>query len=97
MIENSLLYSPRAKASPREVSEEAYTFDEEEIFKFIERNQDRNCDEEYKEIKYKGQRVNWQFELLTIPLAPKYPLARFARHGSNIFMSKKKPLFILAE
>ena len=97
LIENSLVHSPRAKGSPREVSGEAYTFDEEEIFKFIVINQDRNCDGAYEEIKYKGQRVDWQFELLTIPLAPKYPLARFARHGSNIFMSKKKPLFILAE
>jgi len=38
LIENSLVHSPRAKGSPRGVSGEAYTFDEEEIFKFIEKN-----------------------------------------------------------
>lgn len=33
---------------------------------------------------------------MNIPFAPKYPLASFARKGGKIFLSKKKPLLIIA-
>ena len=33
---------------------------------------------------------------MNIPFAPKYPLASFARTGGKIFLSKKKPLLIIA-
>jgi hypothetical protein len=31
-----------------------------------------------------------------IAFAPKYPLSQFAREGCNIFLSKKKPILIVA-
>jgi hypothetical protein len=33
---------------------------------------------------------------MNIPFAPKYPLSSFARKGCKIFLSKKKPLLIIA-
>lgn len=33
---------------------------------------------------------------MNIPFAPKYPLSSFARTGCKIFLSKKKPLLIIA-
>ena len=43
-----------------------------------------------------GFPVEWSTELMNIPFAPKYPLSSFAREGCKIFLSKKKPLLIIA-
>ena len=40
--------------------------------------------------------MDWKVELMNIPFAPKYPLSSFARNGCKIFLSKKKPLLIIA-
>jgi len=47
-------------------------------------------------ISYLGYPVDWKVELMTIPFAPKHPLSSFARSGCKIFLSKKKPLLIIA-
>lgn len=47
-------------------------------------------------INYNGFPVEWKVELMNIPFAPKYPLSSFARTGCKIFLSKKKPLLIIA-
>jgi hypothetical protein len=47
-------------------------------------------------IYYKGFPLEWKVELMNIPFAPKYPLSSFARKGCKIFLSKKKPLLIIA-
>ena len=41
--------------------------------------------------------VNYKIELLYTPFAPKNPLSNFAKKGGTIFLSKKKPLLIVAE
>jgi hypothetical protein len=47
-------------------------------------------------IYYNGFPLEWKVELMNIPFAPKYPLSSFARKGCKIFLSKKKPLLIIA-
>lgn len=47
-------------------------------------------------ITFLGFPVEWKQELMNIPFAPKYPLSSFARKGCRIFLSKKKPLLIIA-
>ena len=44
---------------------------------------------------YNKWKVDWQYELLYIPFAPKNPFSSFADKGGSIFLSKKKPLLIV--
>ena len=49
----------------------------------------------YKNLKFRGMKVDWQIELMYIPFTPKEPISSFAWQGGSIFMSKKKPLLIV--
>jgi len=80
-----------------------YVFNIEEIESFIESNlnslmrQLREGKQEFDPVFFQLVEVVFERELLYTPFAPKNPLSNFASKGGTIFLSKKKPLLIVAD
>ena len=59
--------------------------------------QDKEGQESAKDVYFQYVDVQFGTELMYTPFAPKNPLANFASKGGTIFLSKKKPLLIVAD
>lgn len=76
-----------------------YNFNIKVINDFIEKELARldNDKESTNCCVFQNVEVHYQVELLYTPFAPKNPLKNFATEGGTIFLSKKKPLLIVAD
>lgn len=74
-----------------------YTFNITKINQFIEKQLEIMTDAGLCTELYQNVEVAYGIELLYTPFAPKNPLSNFASKGGTIFLSKKKPLLIVAD
>lgn len=90
-------HSLKSLADPQASGPKMYRFSIEEINAFIEDSLAALENQQEVNSVFQNVEVNYQVELLYTPFAPKNPLKNFAASGGTIFLSKKKPLLIVAD